>query len=335
MGNWLRECAGSLGRVLSEFPDGCYIPLRAWTNEILKFLVRNFGTVFDSISDAMLLVLRQVEQSLLDVPWWLVVAAIYLIAWRAAKSVLLALGLAVAMVFIGMLNLWDEAMRTLAMLFLAVALSVAIGIPLGILMALNRWARSATNPILDAMQTLPSFVYLIPFIYFFGLGNVGAIFAILVFAVPPVVRLTDLGIRLVDRAVVEAADSFGATRRQLLWGVRVPLAMPAIMSGVNQTIMLALSMVVITSMIGARGLGRQVLRGVQNADVGMGLEAGLAILILATVFDRITKAFGARLDPTQTVDGGPGGVADAGSGGSADADGGGGGADADGGGGDG
>lgn len=310
MGDWLRECVGSLGRVLTEFPEGCQIPIREWTNEVLRFLVRNFGTVFDSISDVMLLVLRQVELSLLALPWWLVALAICLIAWRAANSALLALGLAAALIFIGMMNLWDEAMRTLAMLFISVALSVVIGIPLGILMATSRWVRSVANPILDAMQTLPSFVYLIPFIYFFGLGNVGAVFAILVFAVPPVVRLTNLGIRLVDRSVVEAAEAFGATGRQILWGVRVPLAMPNIMGGVNQTIMLALSMVVITSMIGARGLGRQVLRGVQNADVGMGLEAGLSILVLAIVFDRITRAFGARLDPTQTD--GPAGVADAG-----------------------
>ena len=301
MGDWLRECVGSLGRVLTEFPEGCQIPIREWTNEVLRFLVRNFGTVFDSISDVMLLVLRQVELSLLALPWWLVAAAICLIAWRAANSALLALGLAAALIFIGMMNLWDEAMRTLSMLFISVALSVVIGIPLGILMATSRWVRSVANPILDAMQTLPSFVYLIPFIYFFGLGNVGAVFAILVFAVPPVVRLTNLGIRLVDRSVVEAAEAFGATGRQILWGVRVPLAMPNIMGGVNQTIMLALSMVVITSMIGARGLGRQVLRGVQNADVGMGLEAGLSILVLAIVFDRITRAFGARLDPTTAV----------------------------------
>ena len=301
MGDWLRECVGSLGRVLTEFPEGCQIPIREWTNEVLSFLVQNFGTVFDSIRDVMLLVLRQVELSLLAVPWWLVAAAICLIAWRAANSALLALGLAAALIFIGMMNLWDEAMRTLAMLFISVALSVVIGIPLGILMATSRWVRSVANPILDAMQTLPSFVYLIPFIYFFGLGNVGAVFAILVFAVPPVVRLTNLGIRLVDRSVVEAAEAFGATGRQILWGVRVPLAMPNIMGGVNQTIMLALSMVVITSMIGARGLGRQVLRGVQNADVGMGLEAGLSILVLAIVFDRITRAFGARLDPTTAV----------------------------------
>ena len=190
-------------------------------------------------------------------------------------------------------------MRTLAMLFIATALTVIIGIPIGILMATTRWMAAVVSPILDAMQTIPPFVYLIPFIFFFGLGNVAAIFAIFVYAVPPVIRLTNLGIRLVDRGTVEAADAFGATGGQILWGVRIPLAMPNIMAGVNQTIMMALSMVVIASMIGARGLGQQVLRGLNNADVGMGLEAGLAILALAVLFDRITAAFGVRLDPTQ------------------------------------
>ena len=301
MATWIRECAGSLGGVLREFPEGCHLPLREWINETLDFLVRNFGSAFDSISDLMLLVLVQLERSLIAVPWWVVAAVICLIAWRAANSSLLALGLAAGLLFIGMMGLWEEAMRTLAVLFIAVAISVAVGIPLGILMATTRWVQSVVTPILDAMQTVPSFCYLIPFIFFFGLGNVAATFAIFMFAVPPVVRLTDLGIRLVDRSVVEAADSFGATGRQVLWGVRVPLAMPNIMAGVNQTILLALSMVVISSMIGARGLGRQVLRGLQNADVGMGLEAGLSILVLAIIFSRITRAFGVRLDPNQTL----------------------------------
>ncbi len=301
MENWLRECAGSVRRILTEFPDGCQIPLREWTNDGLKFLVRNFGSTFDALSDLMLVVLRQVELSLLWPPWWLVIAAICVIAWQASRNRTLALALGAALIFIGMMDLWDETMRTLAMLFIATALTVAIGIPIGILMATTRFVRLLINPILDAMQTVPPFVYLIPFIFFFGLGNVAAIFAIFVYAVPPIIRLTNLGIRLVDGATVEAADAFGATGRQILWGVRVPLAMPNIMAGVNQTIMMALSMVVIASMIGARGLGRQVLRGLNNADVGMGLEAGLAILALAIIFDRITAAFGVRLDPTRTA----------------------------------
>ena len=301
MGNWLQECTGSFGRILTTFPEGCQIPLREWTNDALKFLVRNFGSTFDVLRDVMLLVLRQVELSLLWLPWWLVIAAICLIAWQASHNRTLTIGLVAALVFIGMMNLWNDTMRTLAMLFIATALTVVIGVPIGILMATTRFVRSLINPVLDAMQTVPPFVYLIPFIFFFGLGNVAAIFAIFVYAVPPIIRLTDLGIRLVDRATVEAADAFGATGRQILWGVRMPLAMPNIMAGVNQTIMMALAMVVIASMIGARGLGQQVLRGLNNADVGMGLEAGLAILVLAVIFDRITAAFGVRLDPTQTV----------------------------------
>ena len=301
MQNWLRECAGSLAGILSTFPEGCQIPLREWTNDGLTYLVRNFGHTFDSLSRAMLLALRQVELSLLWVPWWLVIIAICLVAWQTSRSRLLAVGFGGALIAIGMMDLWEETMRTLSMLFMATALTVIVGVPTGIVMATIRWVRSLISPILDAMQAVPSFVYLIPFIYFFGLGNVAATFAIFAFAAPPIIRLTNFGIRTVDRSAVEAASAFGATGRQVLWGVRMPLAMPAIMAGVKETIMLALSMVVISSMIGARGLGRQVLRGLQNADVGMGLEAGLAILALAIIFDRISAAFGLRLDPTRTV----------------------------------
>ncbi len=301
MQNWLRECAGSLAGIFSAFPEGCQIPLREWTNDGLRFLVRNFGHTFDSLSRAMLLALRQVELSLLSVPWWIVVIAICLVAWQASRSRLLAVGFGAALIAIGMMDLWEETMRTLSMLFMATALTVIVGVPTGIVMATIRWVRSLISPLLDAMQAVPSFVYLIPFIYFFGLGNVAATFAIFTFAAPPIIRLTNFGIRTVDPAAVEAASAFGATGSQVLWGVRMPLAMPAIMAGVKETIMLALSMVVISSMIGARGLGRQVLRGLQNADVGMGLEAGLAILALAIIFDRISAAFGLRLDPTRTV----------------------------------
>ena len=302
MGNWFRECAGSLDRILTTFPEGCQILLREWTNDGLKFLLRNFGAVFDSISDQMLLVLRQVEISLLWLPWWLIIAIIALVAWHATRYRLLTLGLVASLILIGMMDMWDDTMRTLAIMLIATSLTGAFGIPIGILMATSRWVRSAISPILDLMQTMPSFVYLIPVIFFFGLGNVSAIFAIFIYAVPPIIRLTNLGIRLVDASIVEAADAFGATGRQILWGVRMPLAMPTIMAGVNQTIMMALAMVVIASMIGARGLGAQVLRGVNNGDVGMGLEAGLAIVVLAVILDRVTAAYGARLDPTQNAE---------------------------------
>ena len=300
-GTWFRECAGSLGGILKTFPEGCHIPLREWTNDSVKFALAKFGTLFDAVSDQITLVLRYVELSLLWVPWWLIVAAIGLVAWHASRHRFMTLGLVASLVVIGMMGLWDDTMRTLALMLVATSITVLTGIPVGILMATNRWVRAVVSPILDAMQTLPPFVYLIPVVFFLGLGNVSAIFAICVYAVPPMVRLTNLGIRLVDRSTIEAADAFGATSRQILWGVRMPLAMPAIMTGVNQSIMMALAMAVIASMIGARGLGANVLRGVNNGDVGMGLESGLAVLALAVILDRVTAAYGARLDPTQTL----------------------------------
>ena len=303
MGNWFRECVGSFDRIVTTFPEGCHIPLREWTNGALDFLLKTFGPLLDAISDRMLLVLRQVELSLLWLPWWLVIAAIGLVVWHAARHRLLTIGLVASLVFIGMLDLWDDTMRSLAIMLIAISITVLWGLPVGILMATSRWVRVVVSPFLDGMQTMPPFVYLIPVIFFFGLGNVAAIFAIFIYAVPPMIRLTNLGIRLVDESIVEAADAFGATGGQILWGIRIPLAMPTIMAGVNQAIMMALAMVVIASMIGARGLGAQVLRGVNNGDVGMGLEAGIAIVALAVILDRVTAAYGARLDPTQNMEG--------------------------------
>lgn len=302
MGNWFQECAGSFDRIVFRFPEGCQIPLREWTNGALEFLLAWLGPVLDAVSDRMLLVLRYVEQSLLWLPWWLVIGLIGVVVWHAARNRLLTGGVILLLIFIGMMELWDDTMRSLAIMLIAITITVCGGIPVGILMATSRWVRGLISPILDVMQTMPSFVYLIPVIFFFGLGNVAAIFAIFIYAVPPMVRLTNLGIRLVDQSTVEAADAFGATGRQILWGIRIPLAMPTIMAGVNQAIMMALAMVVIASMIGARGLGAQVLRGVNNGDVGMGLEAGIAIVVLAVILDRVTAAYGARLDPTQAAE---------------------------------
>lgn len=301
MGDWLRECTASFDQIITTFPEGCQVPLREWTNSALRFLLAKFGPVVDAVADQMLLVLRQVERSLLALPWWLIIAVIGLVVWHAARHRWLTIGLVASLIFIGMMDLWDDTMRSLAIMLIAITITVASGIPVGILMATSRWMRAVISPILDGMQTMPPFVYLIPVIFFFGLGNVAAIFAIFIYAVPPMIRLTNLGIRLVDESTIEAADAFGATGRQILWGIRIPLAMPTIMAGVNQAIMMALAMVVIASMIGARGLGAQVLRGVNNGDVGMGLEAGIAIVALAVILDRITAAYGARLDPTQTA----------------------------------
>jgi glycine betaine/proline transport system permease protein len=186
-------------------------------------------------------------------------------------------------------------MQTLALMIMAAGLSVIIGIPLGVLMARVNWLRSIMLPVLDVMQTMPSFVYLIPVVMLFGLGKIPAIIATVIYAVPPLIRLTDLGIRLVDREVLEASRAFGANPRQQLFGVQLPLALPNIMAGINQTTMMALSMVVIASMIGARGLGYEVLLGINRLEVGRGLLAGLGIVVLAVLFDRITQSYGQRM----------------------------------------
>jgi glycine betaine/proline transport system permease protein len=196
---------------------------------------------------------------------------------------------------IGVLGLWDAGMQTLALMIMAAGLSVLIGIPLGVLMARINWLRSGMLPVLDVMQTMPSFVYLIPVVMLFGLGKIPAIIATVIYAVPPLIRLTDLGIRLVDREVLEASRAFGANPRQQLFGVQLPLALPNIMAGINQTTMMALSMVVIASMIGARGLGYEVLLGINRLEVGRGLLAGLGIVVLAVLFDRITQSYGQRM----------------------------------------
>lgn len=186
-------------------------------------------------------------------------------------------------------------MQTLALMIMAAGLSVIIGIPLGVLMARVNWLRSIMLPVLDVMQTMPSFVYLIPVVMLFGLGKIPAIIATVIYAVPPLIRLTDLGIRTVDREVLEASRAFGANPRQQLFGVQLPLALPNIMAGINQTTMMALSMVVIASMIGARGLGYEVLLGINRLEVGRGLLAGLGIVVLAVLFDRITQSYGQRM----------------------------------------
>ena len=214
------------------------------------------------------------------------------IAWHATRKIFSTLLIVGLLFLVGAVGLWDKLMQTLALMLVATVIAVLLGIPLGILAARSNRLRSVLMPLLDIMQTMPSFVYLIPVLMLFGLGKVPAIFATVIYAVPPLIRLTDLGLRQVDREVMEAINAFGATPMQQLFGVQLPLAMPSIMAGINQTTMMALSMVVIASMIGARGLGEDVLVGIQTLNVGKGLEAGLAIVILAVVIDRITQAYG-------------------------------------------
>ncbi|BBK39060.1 ABC transporter permease [Allostella sp. ATCC 35155] len=254
-----------------------------------------YGDGFQAVSDSLLVVLVAIEQALRAVPPVVFVAAVAALAFAAGRSLRLAAAMAAVCWFVGALGLWDQAMQTVAIVLVSVAISVLVGLPLGVLAAKRATVRAGLAPLLDLMQTIPSFVYLIPAAMLFGLGKVPAILATVVYATPPLVRLTDLGIRQVDAAATEAARAFGASPRQLLWGVELPLALPAIMQGVNQTVMMALGMVVIASMIGARGVGETVLLGLQRGDAGQGFVGGLGIVLLAVAFDRITQAWGRRL----------------------------------------
>ena len=284
------------------FPD-IGRPIADAVNDGVRWLVVNYGGAFESFANALLFVLVPIEQGLRALPPWIVLVAVALIAFAASRKIVLAIVLAFLMWLIGALGLWDQAMQTVAIVLVSVTLAILIGIPVGILAARSDLARTAINPVLDLMQTIPSFVYLIPAAMLFGLGKVPAILATIVYATPPLIRLTDLGIREVDKSVIEASRAFGATLRQILTGVQIPLALPSIMQGINQTIVMALSMVVIASMIGARGIGETVLIGLQRNDAGTGLVGGLAIVILAIVFDRISQSFGQRLQSYRVVRG--------------------------------
>lgn len=294
-----------MGGIFSAgFPAAWDVPLREWTNSFVAHIVDNYSRSFQGASDALLYLLFHVERALLWLPWWLVVLLIGLVVWHAnGRRLPPAIALAGTVVLVGAFGLWQQMITTLALMTIAAGSSVLLGVPLGILMAGSARFKALLKPLLDVMQTMPSFVYLVPVVMFFGLGNVSAIFATVVYALPPVARLTDLGLRLVDRSLIEAAASAGASGRQTLWLVSLPLALPTVLAGVNQTIMLALSMVVLASMIGARGLGEEVLRGLQRGDVGRGLEAGLAIVVLAVIMDRVTAGYSRRWSEAAT-DGG-------------------------------
>ena len=257
---------------------------------------RNYGDSIESIFDPLLWLLIKFEWVLLNAPWWVVIVAIAGICFAASRRVRLTVGVILVFLAIGVLNMWDDTMRTLAIIFVATLIAIAIGIPLGIAMSRSDRVQAFMTPILDVMQTMPIFVYLIPVVMLFGLGKIPGLIAVVIYAVPPVIRLTNLGIRLVDQEVLEAADAFGAGTWRRLTGVQLPLALPNIMAGVNQTIMMALSMVVIASMIGVKGLGMPVLQAVTNQYFALGLFNGAAVVGLAIVFDRVTQSYGRRIE---------------------------------------
>jgi glycine betaine/proline transport system permease protein len=277
-----------------EFPEFLQVPLAGWVDAAMGWLLANLGGIFNAIGHAILLILLYIERFLLWMPWIVVVVLVGIVAWRVMRLWWAGLVMATLLVLIGSFGYWDLAMMTIAIITAAVIISLALGIPTGILMARRNLVESMLKPLLDAMQTMPSFVYLIPALMFFGLGKVPAVFATIIYAMPPVIRLTNVGIRQVSQSVVEAAQAFGSNSRQILFEVQLPLALPSIMVGINQTTMMALAMVVIASMIGARGLGMEVLLAINRIEVGRGFEAGLCIVLLAIIIDRITHAMAAR-----------------------------------------
>lgn len=261
---------------------------------------REYGDVIESMFDPLLHFLVGFEKMLLNTPWPITLAVVAAITWLAARSYKLVIGVVVAFLLLGYFGMWEDTMRTMSMILVCTLLAIVIGIPVGIAMAKSDRVQSIVTPILDVMQTMPIFVYLIPVVMLLGIGKVPGLIAVIVYAIPPMIRLTNLGIRLVDKEVLEATDAFGASGWQRLRDVQFPLAMPTIMAGINQTIMMALAMVVIASMIGVKGLGQPVLKAITNQYFALGLFNGLAIVALAIVFDRVTQTYGKRLQKHRT-----------------------------------
>jgi len=256
---------------------------------------RSYGDLIESMFDPLLRFLIWFEKLLLQTPWWLVLIVLVALVYLVSRSWKLSVSVIGAFLLIGYFGMWENTMRTLSIITVCTLLSIAIGIPVGIAMARSDRVQAVVTPILDIMQTMPAFVYLIPVVMLLGIGKVPGVIAVVIYAIPPVIRLTNLGIRLVDKEVLEAASAYGATPWQRLSGVQLPLAMPTIMAGINQTIMMALAMVVIASMIGVKGLGQPVLKSITNQYFTLGLFNGLAIVALAIIFDRVSQAYARRM----------------------------------------
>ncbi|MCG8411840.1 MAG: proline/glycine betaine ABC transporter permease [Bacteroidales bacterium] len=282
---------------LQDFPQmdrADLIAIRKTLDGAYRSFSREFGDSIEAVFDPLLSFLVWFEQLLLQTPWWLVLGVIVALVWLASRSWKLVAGITVAMLAIGYFGMWDNTMRTLSMITVCTIMAIMLGIPIGIAMARSDRAQKVITPILDVMQTMPAFVYLIPVVMLLGIGKVPGLIAVIIYAIPPVIRLTTLGIRLVDKEVLEAATAYGANSTQRLFGVQLPLAMPTIMAGINQTIMMALAMVVIASMIGVKGLGQPVLKSITNQYFTLGLLNGLAIVALAIMFDRVSQAWAKR-----------------------------------------
>ena len=256
---------------------------------------RSNGDAIEAFFDPLYFFLVWLEKLLIATPWPIILLIVAGLAYLGSRSWKLALGSVVSFMLIGYFGMWKDMMATISLISVSTLICIAVGIPIGILMSRYDRVQSAITPILDLMQTIPIFVYLLPVVMLLGIGRVPGLIAVCVYAIPPIIRLTNLGIRLVDKEILEAADAFGSSYRQKLFSVQIPLALPNIFAGVNQTIMMALAMVVIASMIGVKGLGMPVLQAVQNQYLTLGLMNGLAIVALAIIFDRVSQRYGQRL----------------------------------------
>jgi len=283
---------------LTRFPhmnDDTLRVLKKSIDEGFRTFTRAYGDSIEAFFQPLQYFLIQSERFMTNTPWPIILVLIAAIAWIASRNLKIVLSSVVTLLLIGFFDMWDDTMKTISMIFVCTVLSIVIGIPIGIAMSRSNRLQSLINPILDVMQTMPSFVYLIPVVMLLGIGKVPGLIAVVIYAIPPMIRLTNLGIRQVDRDVLEAADAFGSSSWQKLKNVQMPLALPTIMAGINQTIMMALAMVVIASMIGVQGLGQPVLKAIANQYFTLGMFNGLAIVGIAIIFDRVSQAYGKRL----------------------------------------
>jgi glycine betaine/proline transport system permease protein len=287
-----------------EFPhmnDDSLRSLKQAIDDGFRSFTRGYGDGIESFFAPLQKFLLLSEQFMTQTPWPIIILIVLAIAWAASRSVKVVLGALVTLLAIGYLDMWDDSMRTISMIFVCTILSIVMGLPIGILMARSERFQRMVNPVLDVMQTMPSFVYLIPVVMLLGIGRVPGLIAVVIYAIPPMIRMTNLGIRLVDKDVLEAADAFGSSNWQKLKNVQLPLALPTIMAGINQTIMMALAMVVIASMIGVQGLGQPVLKAIANQYFTLGIFNGLAIVGIAIIFDRVSQAYGHRLQKHREI----------------------------------
>lgn len=280
---------------MSNFPEFINLKLGLYVDQLVKWLIVNADSIFAAISKGMLGFLLGIQNFLMWIPWFVLIAIVFL-AGMYVKNWKSGLTYGVMLFIIGAMGLWHEMMLSLAIVITSVIISILIGIPLGILSAKSKKVSVIMSPLLDAMQTMPSFVYLIPAVMFFGLGMVPAVFATIIYATPPAIRLTNLAITGVDKEMLEAAHSFGASPMNVLLKVELPQAFPTIMTGINQTMMMAMSMVVIASMIGAKGLGLNVLESINRLDIAKGFEAGLSVVFLAIILDRLTQGMANKMN---------------------------------------